>query len=209
MEPRTTKRHKNRSGIGGRTASTQRRQGLARQSRNQTETPSTQRRRGRREPQSFFFSHGWTRIPQSGTDKGEMRISRINRIQLAIIRAFRVKHCASLFPIRVNPRIAAWPPRGFTPCPSVVDAFRERAVFVTLRRAKGRGGEQEEIVLRSLSTLRSTATEDGRLLAAIPIAFFRFKQIEIQPAADPGSTIFPFAVLPFQRLRLRGRCKRA
>ena len=41
-------------------------------------------------------------------DKGEMRISRINRIQLAIILAIRVKHCAPLFPIRVNP------------CPSVV-----------------------------------------------------------------------------------------
>jgi hypothetical protein len=41
---------------------TQRRQGIARRSRNQTETPSTQRRRGRREPQSFFFNRGWTRI---------------------------------------------------------------------------------------------------------------------------------------------------
>ena len=92
---------------------------------------------------------------------------------------------------------------------SVVDAFRERTVFVTLRRAREREGEQEEMVLRSLSTLRSTATEDGRLLVAILIAFFRFKQVEIQPAADPGSTIFRFAVLPFQRLRLRGRCKRA
>ena len=77
----------------------------ARRSRNQTEPPSTQRRRGRREPQSFLFNHGWTRMD---TDKGEMRISRINRIQLAIILAIRVKHCAPLFPIRVNP------------CPSVV-----------------------------------------------------------------------------------------
>ena len=34
------------------------RRGTARRSRNQTETPSTQRRRGRREPQSFFFNHG-------------------------------------------------------------------------------------------------------------------------------------------------------
>jgi hypothetical protein len=32
--------------------------GLLTQSRNQTETPSTQRRRGRRESQSFFFNHG-------------------------------------------------------------------------------------------------------------------------------------------------------
>ncbi len=30
------------------------------------------------EPQGFFFDHGWTRIPQSGTDKGETRISRID-----------------------------------------------------------------------------------------------------------------------------------
>jgi hypothetical protein len=96
----------------------------ARRSRNQTETPSTQRRRGRREPQSFFFNHGWTRIPQSGTDKGEMRISRINRIQLAIIRAIRVKHCAPLFPIRVNP------------CPSVVkNLFRkERCHEIALQK---------------------------------------------------------------------------
>jgi hypothetical protein len=52
-----------------------------------------------------LFYHGWTRI---NTDKGEMRISRINRIQLAIIRAIRIKHCAPFFPIRANP------------CPSVV-----------------------------------------------------------------------------------------
>ena len=50
-------------------------QGTARLSRNQTEKPSTQRRRGRREPQSFFLNHGWTRI---NTDKGETRISRID-----------------------------------------------------------------------------------------------------------------------------------
>jgi hypothetical protein len=28
--------------------------------------------------------------------------------------------------IRVYPRIAAWPPRGFTPCPSVVKKFSGR-----------------------------------------------------------------------------------
>jgi hypothetical protein len=33
--------------------------------------PPTQRRRGRREPQSFFLNHGWTRI---NTDQGETRI---------------------------------------------------------------------------------------------------------------------------------------
>jgi len=73
------------------------------------------------------------------TDKGEMRISQINRIQLAIIRAIRVKHCAPLFPIRVNPRIAAWPPRGFTPCPSVVKNLlrKERCHGIALQRGGG------------------------------------------------------------------------
>ena len=44
----------------------------------------------------------------------------LTRIQLAIIRAIRVKPGTPLFSIRVNPRIAAWPPRGFTPCPPAV-----------------------------------------------------------------------------------------
>jgi hypothetical protein len=69
-----------------------------RRSRNQTETPSTQRpglrwrlrrgeRRGRREPQSFFLNHGWTSTLRSrataedgriNTDKGKTRIARID-----------------------------------------------------------------------------------------------------------------------------------
>ena len=73
--------------------STQRRPGTARRSRNQTETPSTQRHRGRREPQSFFFNHGWTRrkaawrprrYTRINTGKGETRTQasprRVSRI---------------------------------------------------------------------------------------------------------------------------------
>ncbi len=72
------------------------------------------------EPQGFFFDRGWTRIPQSGTDKGE------TRIQLAIIRAIRVKHCAPLFSIRVNP------------CPSVVKnllrpPLQQRGILLEIR----------------------------------------------------------------------------
>jgi hypothetical protein len=34
--------------------------------------------------------------------------------------------------IRVHPRIAAWPPRGFTPCSAVVDAFCRRIDFMKM-----------------------------------------------------------------------------
>jgi hypothetical protein len=71
---------------------TQRRQGTARRSRNQTETPSTQRRRGRREPPSFFFNHGWTRRKAAWQRRhvrvqpfyvGPRRYTRINLTRLA------------------------------------------------------------------------------------------------------------------------------
>jgi len=81
----------------------------------------TQRRRERREPQSFFFNHGWTRI------RARREFRELSRIQSAIIPAMRGKHGAFLFSIRVHL------------CPSVVKNLPPARPWTNQKALTGHG----------------------------------------------------------------------
>src|ERR1017187_7998913 len=119
--PRHRKKLKSRSWSSFRTTKTRR--GGAATKRKRLQRRDAEDAESRRAFSLTTDGHGSRR---AGRIRARREFRELTRIQLAIIRAIRVQHCAPLFPIRVHP------------CPSVVKKSSRKGTILRDGTAKAR-----------------------------------------------------------------------